>query len=322
MDKTGTLTEAKITLAGPTSIGRPNSERVLELARLNAASKTGIRSPLDDAILAGSGGVSAQVARIADCRSISSAACLRCWCSDGDERCLLIVKGASGIHCRASPPPSRSTGNPGRSMPSRARSSTASRMATPARLSAACHRHQTDSARRQAAVCIADEAGPDASIGFCRFADPPKSDAREAIKNLASLGVTVKLDLGRSRRRRHPCRAGRRTADAAHHDGKRDCRPRPTARLRRGSATSICSRASIPTKRTHHCARSAIAAMWSDSSATASTTRRRCRPPMSAYRSTARPGGAGRRRHDPAGARSRGRRPTASRKAGGPSPTS
>jgi len=50
-DKTGTLTEARITLVdhqGSDGVERP---RVLELAAINARFETGIRSPLDDAIL-------------------------------------------------------------------------------------------------------------------------------------------------------------------------------------------------------------------------------------------------------------------------------
>ena len=51
-DKTGTLTEAKIRLEQHVdSLGKP-SERVLELAYLNSYFETGLKSPLDEAILA------------------------------------------------------------------------------------------------------------------------------------------------------------------------------------------------------------------------------------------------------------------------------
>jgi Mg2+-importing ATPase len=51
-DKTGTLTEARIRLERHVdALGRDN-ERVLELAYLNSYFETGLRSPLDDAILA------------------------------------------------------------------------------------------------------------------------------------------------------------------------------------------------------------------------------------------------------------------------------
>jgi P-type Mg2+ transporter len=53
VDKTGTLTEAKITLADSVDWQGQKSERVLELARINSRFQTGVRSALDDAILAG-----------------------------------------------------------------------------------------------------------------------------------------------------------------------------------------------------------------------------------------------------------------------------
>lgn len=53
-DKTGTLTEAKIGLARQVTISGSDSERVLDLAWLNSHFQTGLRNPLDTAIL-GSG---------------------------------------------------------------------------------------------------------------------------------------------------------------------------------------------------------------------------------------------------------------------------
>ena len=50
-DKTGTLTEAKIALIRHITLSGADSERVLELAWLNSHFETGLRSPLDTAIL-------------------------------------------------------------------------------------------------------------------------------------------------------------------------------------------------------------------------------------------------------------------------------
>ncbi|MBN9132211.1 MAG: magnesium-translocating P-type ATPase [Nitrosospira multiformis] len=50
-DKTGTLTEAKIRLEKHVDVNGCSSERVLELAYLNSFFETGMRSPLDQAIL-------------------------------------------------------------------------------------------------------------------------------------------------------------------------------------------------------------------------------------------------------------------------------
>lgn len=51
-DKTGTLTEGRIRLERHVDAAGANSSRVLELAYLNSHFETGIKSPLDDAILA------------------------------------------------------------------------------------------------------------------------------------------------------------------------------------------------------------------------------------------------------------------------------
>jgi len=50
-DKTGTLTEARIRLERHVDAWGRDSERVIELAYLNSFFETGLRSPLDDAIL-------------------------------------------------------------------------------------------------------------------------------------------------------------------------------------------------------------------------------------------------------------------------------
>jgi len=50
-DKTGTLTEAKIRLARQVALSGADSERVLELAWLNSHFQTGLRNPLDAAIV-------------------------------------------------------------------------------------------------------------------------------------------------------------------------------------------------------------------------------------------------------------------------------
>jgi len=50
-DKTGTLTEAKIDLVGHIGIDGNDDDRVLELAAVNARFETGLKSPLDQALL-------------------------------------------------------------------------------------------------------------------------------------------------------------------------------------------------------------------------------------------------------------------------------
>src|SRR5215207_9128225 len=50
-DKTGTLTEARIALVSHPGCDGADSERVIELAAVNSQFESGVRSPLDDAIL-------------------------------------------------------------------------------------------------------------------------------------------------------------------------------------------------------------------------------------------------------------------------------
>ena len=51
-DKTGTLTEARIRLVRELDLGGQDSPTVMRMAQLNAAFETGLKSPLDEAILA------------------------------------------------------------------------------------------------------------------------------------------------------------------------------------------------------------------------------------------------------------------------------
>ena len=51
-DKTGTLTEARIKLVREVDFDGQDSGTVMQMAQLNAAFETGLKSPLDDAILA------------------------------------------------------------------------------------------------------------------------------------------------------------------------------------------------------------------------------------------------------------------------------
>ena len=55
-DKTGTLTEARITMVAHPGIDGEDDERVAELAAVNASFETGLKSPLDDALIAHAAG--------------------------------------------------------------------------------------------------------------------------------------------------------------------------------------------------------------------------------------------------------------------------
>jgi len=77
-DKTGTLTEAKIRLERHVDAQGQPSERVLELAYFNSFFETGLKSPLDEAILAHRHIEIGAWKKSTKCLSISSGAASRC----------------------------------------------------------------------------------------------------------------------------------------------------------------------------------------------------------------------------------------------------
>jgi len=207
-DKTGTLTEGHIELERHLEVSGAESERVLLLAYVNSFFETGLRSPLDEAILR-HGHISLDGWRKVDevpfdfeRRRVSVLA------DAPDGRRLLIVKGA------------------------------------PEELVALCERYETDGgariealdaatrARAQArfealgeegmrvlAICW-HEAAPDRAdarvsdeqhlvlAGFAAFLDPPRADAGEALAALAARAVAVKIVTGDNERvARHLCRS-------------------------------------------------------------------------------------------------------------------
>ncbi|MCA1455641.1 magnesium-translocating P-type ATPase [Bradyrhizobium sp. BRP22] len=192
VDKTGTLTEAKITLAAHVDPAGRTSERVLELARLNAAFQTGVRSPIDDALLMAAGTLN-KWERIAECPFDFQRRCLSVLASDGAQRCLIVKGAPESILARAA---IVEIDGQARQLDAEQRAKLDSLQEGYARdgfrlLAIAVRPMPPD----QATVCVEDETGL-TLIGLCAFADPPKYDARDAIEKLALLGVTVKLISG------------------------------------------------------------------------------------------------------------------------------
>jgi len=173
-DKTGTLTEARITLADATS------PRTLELAAINAGLAAGQPGALDEAILAAQampeGWRAEAAAPFGFERRRSSVLAVR-----GEER-LLVVKGApeavldvcvgvdrAALHAEAE-----------------------TRGAEGLRLLGVAVRKLAPGEGAE---------GPEAErdldfIGFCAFADPPKPSAGAAVARLAALGVRTKIVSG------------------------------------------------------------------------------------------------------------------------------
>jgi len=193
-DKTGTLTEARIALAQhPGPDGRP-SARVLELAVVNSRFETGVRSPLDDAILAGAEAIGAGWTRIADIpfdferRRVSVLA-------EHDEKRFLVAKGSPEelLACATAvegpdgaPLPLDDGGRQRLTAQIEALAGQGLRC-----LGVAWRELPADKDR-----CSAEDETELVWVGLCAFEDPPKPSAAAAIARLAGLGVKVKVISG------------------------------------------------------------------------------------------------------------------------------
>ncbi|WP_448203849.1 magnesium-translocating P-type ATPase [Azospirillum sp. sgz302134] len=204
-DKTGTLTEARIRLVRHVDGQGQDSDAVFRQAWLNSRFESGIRSPLDDAILehdtpdAGDWRKLDEVPFDFERRRVSVLL-------EKDGAHLLIVKGAPEEILRLS---THHEPSPGQIVPfdagARARVTAlferlgedgfrvlgiASRVVGPERVEA----HVTDETELVFA-------------GFAAFLDPPKADAASAVHALSQSGVAVKILTGDNDRvTRHVCR--------------------------------------------------------------------------------------------------------------------
>ena len=204
-DKTGTLTEAKIEMERHIdALGRP-SERVLELAYFNSFFETGLKSPLDDAILGhqhidmGSWKKIDEVPFDFERRRVSVLI-------DNGATRWLVVKGA----------PDDIVGLCARYEANGAGDERAIDEAALAAIRAQYHALETDGLRvlgiawRQVAperahAMVGDETEL-VLAGFACFLDPPKASAAPALEALARLGVAIKVVTGDSELvTRHVC---------------------------------------------------------------------------------------------------------------------
>ncbi|MET4177322.1 Mg2+-importing ATPase [Bradyrhizobium sp. LA6.1] len=190
VDKTGTLTEAKITLeAHIDPKGRP-SDRVLSLAYLNSTFQAGVRSPLDDAILSARNGAIDGWIRLSEVPFDFERRCLSVLVAQNDEH-ILIAKGApESILARCVAVDIDGLAHPLDAAWQQKMRNTQDQYARDGlRLLAVAVRSVP---HEQQTIAVSDEADL-TMTGFCVFADPPKQDAASAIEALTSLGITVKI---------------------------------------------------------------------------------------------------------------------------------
>jgi Mg2+-importing ATPase len=196
VDKTGTLTEAVISLQSHIDIDGRDCARALTLAQVNSRFETGLKSPLDAAILAHDAADTAHWQKVDEAPFDFERRRVSVLADDGQRR-MLIVKGAPEDLLRLSdsyaPGGDRLEAQPFDAA-SRAR---AERLldrlaASGLRVLAIAIRPFDRGADR---IDVRDERGL-VFVGFVSFVDPPKASAAKAVDALRALGVAVKIVTG------------------------------------------------------------------------------------------------------------------------------
>lgn len=198
-DKTGTITRGEMQLVSAIDPSGADSERVLDLARLNSTFETGIESPLDAAILAHS-------ARAEGWSKLHEVP------FDFERRRVSIVAAKDGVHVLVSKGAPEAILAVATRLPGGAPLDEAARE----RALGTFHALSVEGLRVLGVGHRDVEAKDDYSVaderelcfdGFLSFADPPQGGAKEAIAALRRDGVRVKILTGDDDRvAQHVCR--------------------------------------------------------------------------------------------------------------------
>jgi Mg2+-importing ATPase len=194
-DKTGTLTEARIHLERHLDpVGR-ESQRVLELAYLNSFFETGLKSPLDDAILEHKEIDVSGWRKIDEVQFDFERRRISVLLDNGSNR-LLVIKGAPEDILRLSVSYELDQATGPRPLDDAARASINAQFEA---LSKEGFRVLGIASRQvgkdQAHAVVGDEAEL-VFVGFAAFLDPPKESAKAALAGLAADAVAVKIITG------------------------------------------------------------------------------------------------------------------------------
>lgn len=198
MDKTGTLTESHIELVRHINVSGADSARVFDLAYLNSAFESGIKSPLDEAILAHQKIEIGQWHKIDEVPFDFERRRISVLVDNGKSR-LLVVKGAPediialSTHYEAADGTSQSLDDQVRGRLVR----DFDRLGSEGYRALAVASRQLD--RTHDDAIVGDETDL-TFTGFLAFVDPPKPDAAAAIEALAAARVDVKILTGDNER--------------------------------------------------------------------------------------------------------------------------
>ncbi len=196
-DKTGTLTEAKIHLERHLSPQGADSTRVLELAYLNSYFETGLKSPLDEAILAHQSIAVDSWKKVDEIPFSFERRCVSVLLDDGAQR-LLIVKGAAEDILRLCTNYEDTDGAVVSAIGEAEREHIASQYQA---LEADGLRVLGIAWRKVPREHLLAEVTDESELifaGFAAFLDPPKESAGVALAMLQSSGVTIKIVTGDS----------------------------------------------------------------------------------------------------------------------------
>ena len=194
-DKTGTLTEAHIRLERHVNCLGQESPRVLELAYLNSFFETGLKSPLDDAILEHHEIDASDWQKIDECPFDFERRRVSVLIEKSGAR-ILVVKGAPEDILRLSTRCEGESGNDSRPLDEATRGAIKGLYEGLGRdgfrvLGIAWHPVVADHPH----AVVSDETEL-TFVGFAAFLDPPKASAKEALARLTSAGIKVKVVTG------------------------------------------------------------------------------------------------------------------------------
>ncbi len=191
-DKTGTLTSGETQLEGHLDLSNQASDRVLLFGNLNSSYDTGIKSPLDEAILQYGKVDSSEYSKVGEIPFDFERRRLSVIVQHGDEL-LLITKGAPESvlpFCSA-----YEINNASKPLDDAARANFVKMYqdlnTQGYRALAVAYR----SVPQEAHYSVTDEQNM-VLLGFLTFADPPKPDAAQVLQALKSDGVQVKILTG------------------------------------------------------------------------------------------------------------------------------
>ncbi|ETI64540.1 cation-transporting ATPase [Sphingobium sp. C100] len=193
-DKTGTLTEARITLVGHPGIDGDDDDRVAELAAINAQFETGLKSPLDEALITHMTGRSLDGWTKLDERPFDFERRRVSVLAEREGERIEIVKGAPETMlalCRHARDRSGDLVAIDEGLRARLIQLHDERAAQGLRLLGIAWKPAPDQER----IGDADEDGL-VFAGYCVFIDPPKASAAEAVARLETAGIRIKVISG------------------------------------------------------------------------------------------------------------------------------